>query len=349
MGDTLRVGLVGAGRLGEVGYVPALRPPPGCSWRRSPNRTPTGAGGSPMRRACLVSPRRNSSWRPAASTRWCSPPLPQRIWPTLGWPRPPGCRCWSRSRRPPTWPRPSSSPRLEPTPWVGFNRRFDAGVAELRAAVPRGVEVGVILEISYRRGGWGAHTVHDDALTRPRPAPGRPRPLAHRRRHHRGTARGRDPRARRVRPRARGGTGPDPLRHRPAAPRADRGPAPRRRPGRASRPWRARGRGTGPAWFARPTPARRVADRAAGGVRPCGAWPGGPDTRHGERRSGGHGRVGGGAVRGTDGRALHSPRLTVPPDRRSGGPTVHTWPSPCVSQTYARWRRDVRGLMRSRQ
>jgi predicted dehydrogenase len=48
---------------------------------------------------------------------------------------------------------------------VGFNRRFEDGVASLRAAVPGGAEVGVILEISYRRGGWGAHTVRDDALT----------------------------------------------------------------------------------------------------------------------------------------------------------------------------------------
>jgi predicted dehydrogenase len=54
---------------------------------------------------------------------------------------------------------------LQPTPWVGFNRRFDDGVTQLRAAVPRGAEVGVFLEISYRRGGWGAHTVRDDALT----------------------------------------------------------------------------------------------------------------------------------------------------------------------------------------
>jgi predicted dehydrogenase len=54
---------------------------------------------------------------------------------------------------------------LEPAPWIGFNRRFDQGVAELRAAVPRRAEVGVVLEISYRRAGWGAHTVRDDALT----------------------------------------------------------------------------------------------------------------------------------------------------------------------------------------
>jgi predicted dehydrogenase len=53
---------------------------------------------------------------------------------------------------------------LTPPPWVGFNRRFDAGARAVRRAVPAGGPVELRLEISYRRRNWGAHTVHDDAL-----------------------------------------------------------------------------------------------------------------------------------------------------------------------------------------
>lgn len=53
---------------------------------------------------------------------------------------------------------------LTPPPFVGFNRRFDAGARAVRRAVPAGGPVELRLAISYRRRGWGAHEVHDDAL-----------------------------------------------------------------------------------------------------------------------------------------------------------------------------------------
>ena len=53
---------------------------------------------------------------------------------------------------------------LDPAPYVAFNRRFDPAVAAVRAAVAPGAEVGLFLEIGYRRGGWAPHTVADDAL-----------------------------------------------------------------------------------------------------------------------------------------------------------------------------------------
>jgi predicted dehydrogenase len=54
--------------------------------------------------------------------------------------------------------------RLDPTPWVGFNRRFDAGAQAARSRVPLDGELDLSLELSYRRGSWQAHAVHDDAL-----------------------------------------------------------------------------------------------------------------------------------------------------------------------------------------
>ncbi|MEX2619252.1 MAG: Gfo/Idh/MocA family oxidoreductase [Egibacteraceae bacterium] len=53
---------------------------------------------------------------------------------------------------------------LDPPPWIAFNRRFEPGNAQLRAAVPSDGPVHVQLEIRYRRRGWAPHTVADDAL-----------------------------------------------------------------------------------------------------------------------------------------------------------------------------------------
>lgn len=49
-------------------------------------------------------------------------------------------------------------------PWLGFNRRFDPGARAVRSAVPADGDVDLLLRLSYRRAGWGAHTVRDDAL-----------------------------------------------------------------------------------------------------------------------------------------------------------------------------------------
>ncbi|QYG92013.1 Gfo/Idh/MocA family oxidoreductase [Iamia sp. SCSIO 61187] len=53
---------------------------------------------------------------------------------------------------------------LDPAPWVGFNRRFDAGARAVRDAVPAAGDLHVTLVLSYRRRSWGAHVAHDDAL-----------------------------------------------------------------------------------------------------------------------------------------------------------------------------------------
>jgi predicted dehydrogenase len=53
---------------------------------------------------------------------------------------------------------------LDPTPWVGLNRRFDPGMARVRSAVPAAGPVQLRLEIGYRRRSWSAVGVRDDAL-----------------------------------------------------------------------------------------------------------------------------------------------------------------------------------------
>jgi predicted dehydrogenase len=52
---------------------------------------------------------------------------------------------------------------LDPAPSLAFNRRFLQG-AELTPQVPVEGWLELDLELSFRRGGWGAHVSHDEAL-----------------------------------------------------------------------------------------------------------------------------------------------------------------------------------------
>ncbi len=53
---------------------------------------------------------------------------------------------------------------LGPSVWVGFNRRFDPGAQAVRDALVATGPVDLHLELAYRRRSWGAHSVRDDAL-----------------------------------------------------------------------------------------------------------------------------------------------------------------------------------------
>ncbi|HET7416026.1 MAG TPA: Gfo/Idh/MocA family oxidoreductase [Solirubrobacterales bacterium] len=52
---------------------------------------------------------------------------------------------------------------LDPEPLLAFNRRFLQG-AEVLPAVPAQGWLELDLELRFRRGGWGAHEAHDEAL-----------------------------------------------------------------------------------------------------------------------------------------------------------------------------------------
>jgi predicted dehydrogenase len=165
MGEALRIGLVGAGRLGEQGYVPALAAAPGV-------RLAAVAEPDPVRRRRVAAgagvPGFGGAEELVAAGGVDALVLATPAVAHLG-----DARLATGAGLPVLVEKPPAADlagaveltRLHPAPWIGFNRRFDDGVAALRAAVPRGAEVGVFLEISYRRGGWGAHTVRDDALT----------------------------------------------------------------------------------------------------------------------------------------------------------------------------------------
>jgi predicted dehydrogenase len=53
---------------------------------------------------------------------------------------------------------------LDPSPWVGFNRRFDPLLRRLRARVPATGFLKLSLDLHYETGSWRPHVVDDDAV-----------------------------------------------------------------------------------------------------------------------------------------------------------------------------------------
>ena len=165
MGNDLRVGLVGAGRLAEVGYLPAMHAASGVELVGLAEIDPTRreriaalAGGVPAFRdasALLAAvPVDGLVLATPASAHLADATTAAAAGVAVLVEKPPAINRHQAAEL----------AALTPTPWIGFNRRFDRGVEALRAATPAGEEIGVFLEFEYRRHGWGAHAVTDDAL-----------------------------------------------------------------------------------------------------------------------------------------------------------------------------------------
>ena len=183
----VRIGLVGGGRLAQVGYLPAAA--------RRPRRD--ARGGRRARSAAPRPGRRPRRGVPAfadatallagARRRRARAGHPGRHAPRRrrgrGGGRRPGAGREAAGARPGRGR--ARSPRSTRPRGSAFNRRFDPAVAAVRAAVPPGAEVGLRLEIGYRRRRLGAAHGGRRRAARPRPAPRRPGPLAHRRRGRR--------------------------------------------------------------------------------------------------------------------------------------------------------------------
>ena len=162
---TLRIGLVGGGRLAEEGYLPALRRPTGCGWWRWPNSTRSAAAGWPRWPACPAYP--NAAGLLAAE------PVDALVIATPAGAHLADARLAAAAGLPTLVEKPPAADLAEaaelaglvPTPWIGFNRRFDAarwpGCGRRSRAVPRS---GCSWRSATGGGGWGAHTAADDAL-----------------------------------------------------------------------------------------------------------------------------------------------------------------------------------------
>lgn len=165
MGDDLRIGLVGCGRLAEVGYVPALHAAHGV-------HLIAVAEPDPARRARVAALAGGVPAFPDAAALLHGVPVDGLVLATPAAAHLADARCAAAAgvavlvEKPPAPDRHQATElaALTPAPWIGFNRRFDSGIEALRAATPAGAEVAVFLELGYRRRGWGAHAVTDDAL-----------------------------------------------------------------------------------------------------------------------------------------------------------------------------------------
>ncbi|PVZ04247.1 Gfo/Idh/MocA family oxidoreductase [Actinomycetospora cinnamomea] len=169
----VRLALIGAGRLAEVGYVPALEAAAGATLvgladpdparRRAvaalaggEPTVPTAAGAAELLAALDAAgagPDGLVLATPAAAHL-----ADARVAAAAGLP--------ALVEKPPAPDRAGAAElaALAPAPRIAFNRRFETGTEELRSATPPGEPVRLSLEIGYRRAGWGAHAVADDAL-----------------------------------------------------------------------------------------------------------------------------------------------------------------------------------------
>ncbi len=168
-GRPLQVGLVGAGRLAELGYVPALARARGARLvavadpdvaRRTRLATIAGGGGAtivsfPSVGALLA--------RVDVDVVVVACPVESHLEvaravvdagvPVL-------------VEKPPARDAAGAAALigLGQSVWVGFNRRFDPGARAARDALVGDAPVDLHLELAYRRRSWGAHSVRDDAL-----------------------------------------------------------------------------------------------------------------------------------------------------------------------------------------
>lgn len=165
-GRAVRVGLVGCGRLAEVGYVPALRVARGV-------RLVGVAEPDPSRRANIAALAGGVPGYPDAAALLDAGGLDALVLATPVAAHLDGARLAVAAgvavlvEKPPApdGPMAAALAALDPMPWVGFNRRFEPGVAKLRAiADDVAADLELELEVRHRGGSWGSHTVADDEL-----------------------------------------------------------------------------------------------------------------------------------------------------------------------------------------
>ncbi|MDN5857304.1 MAG: Gfo/Idh/MocA family oxidoreductase [Pseudonocardia sp.] len=161
----VRIGLVGAGRLAEAGYVPAARAAAGV-------RLVALAEPDPARRAFVAAAAGGVPGYPDAGSLLAAGGVDAVVLATPAAAHLADAEAAAAAGVPVLVEKPPAADlagatalaALDPPPWIGFNRRFEAGMAKLRAAVPPGTPVGLILDLAYRRRSWGAHAVADEAL-----------------------------------------------------------------------------------------------------------------------------------------------------------------------------------------
>ncbi len=166
-GRRLRLGLIGCGRIAELGYAPAIAGLEGVTVTAladpeaerlvrvaglieaptAPRTFATAAevvGSGAVDAVIIASPAAEHVWQAELAARASIPALVEK---------PPA----------PTLAGAERVAALSPPPWIGFNRRFQHA-ARVAAAIPADGRLELELEIGYRRASWRPLTPGDDAL-----------------------------------------------------------------------------------------------------------------------------------------------------------------------------------------
>jgi len=160
--DPVRVGLVGCGRLAEFGYLPAFRQAKGIELAGvadiNQSRCQSIAPGVPAHEniRALVSAGGLDALVISTPTRFHLA----------------GARCAAEAGLPALVEKPPglnveearALHALNPSAWIGFNRRFEPGITRLKDELPRNSNLHLRLGLHYRRTSWKPFDMQDDAL-----------------------------------------------------------------------------------------------------------------------------------------------------------------------------------------
>lgn len=161
--DALRLGLVGCGRLAELGYTPAARAAEGIEIVAvaDPDRTRRGLLAGKLGASSHARVSEMLAAAPLHGLIVCTPAEHHEEATALG----AEAGLAVLVEKPPA-PDAAGALRLaalRPAPWVAFNRRFDQGL-ELEPRMPPGGELMLHMELHYRRDSWRPLQRGDDAL-----------------------------------------------------------------------------------------------------------------------------------------------------------------------------------------
>lgn len=159
----LRLGLVGCGRLAEIGYAPAARATPGVEIVAvaDPDRSRRGIVAGKLGASGHARVGELLAATSLDGLVVCTPAEQHEEVATLA----AQAGLTALVEKPPA-PDAAGALRiaaLRPAPWIAFNRRFDQGL-ELAGRMPPGGDLALSLVLHYRRDSWRPVARGDDAL-----------------------------------------------------------------------------------------------------------------------------------------------------------------------------------------